>query len=232
MEEGKEASTASGLSGTSAAGFLWYSCGLCQCAFSADGAQAWLRGWMHQDPFPVGTVNKVLQYLTFHAELSSSAVPIALCLHSAFQHMQSQAVKIPLQWALAQLLYFLWDFEPTPPFYPQIIMNWGTGLLHVAQRTFRARCCAAVDEAWPGLGFRLREQALCPSCLQQYNSSLGLDESLLQTLETGSVSQFANGTKHGRTGTSWRSAWVNMVTPLVPEILSVILTLLPERLSC
>lgn len=61
---------------------------------------------MHQDQFPVGTVNKVLQYLTFHAELSSSAVPIALCLHSAFQHMQSQAVKIPLQWAFSTAFVF------------------------------------------------------------------------------------------------------------------------------
>lgn len=61
---------------------------------------------MHQDPFPVGTVNKVLQYLTFHAELSSSAVPIALCLHSVFQSMQSQAVKIPTSMGFSTAFIF------------------------------------------------------------------------------------------------------------------------------
>lgn len=159
MEEGKEASSAPGLSGTCAA--CWVS--LVQLwplpvSLLWEGAQAWPRGWVPQDPFPAST--KCHSIWLFHAELSSSAVPTALCFHAAFQSMQSQAVKMPLQWVLAKPSYFLWYFEPNSfPLSPDN-HDLGHGVTTGGPEDIQGQMLCTMDEAWPGVGSRPREQAL------------------------------------------------------------------------
>lgn len=108
---------ASGLSGTSAAGCLWYSCGLCQFVFSASGAWALPRGWTHQDPFPASNENKVSQYLTLPhwtvIQCCPHSIVLSLCIPE-----HAQAVKIPLQWVLAQPSYFSDILNQTPLLSP------------------------------------------------------------------------------------------------------------------
>lgn len=137
---------------------LWCSCGLCQFALFADGAQAWPRGWMHQDPFPVSTKNKVSVVfdcftLNWHPVLSQQQHCAFSVLSRACSRCKN-TTSVGFSTAFVSSLIF-W----TKLLYPQIMMNWSMGLSHLAQRTFRARC-AAVDEAWPGLGSMPREQAL------------------------------------------------------------------------